>query len=466
MTTLDRARLSEPHAEGARPPRLLLVDDEAGLRFGLVRFLRGAGYEVDEAGGVAEGLSRARLTNPDLALLDFDLPDGNALDLMAHLRQAQADLPVIILTAYGSIELAVRALQEGANQFITKPVELAGLQLLVERTLAGARQRKVLASQSRCRSVFDPFVGISRAMAELRTQAERAAAVGSPLLLLGETGSGKGVLARWLHDHGPRREEAFVDLNCAGLSREFLESELFGHEKGAFTGATQPKPGLFELADHGSVFLDEIGDMDSAVQPAVLKAVEDRRFRRLGGTHERISEMRLIAASHPDLEARVRDGRFRADLFYRVSSVVLRIPPLRERPEDLPALVRTMLPRIAADMGRPRCRLEDAAVRRLQAHAWPGNLRELRNVLERSVLMAADETLGAAELGLSGGPAEAPSLRDGDDLSLEAMERRHVQQVLERMGGDVTRASQALGIGRTTLYQKLKLWSREPKARG
>jgi DNA-binding NtrC family response regulator len=466
MNSDDRERMLELRMEGARPPRLLVVDDEVGLRFGLVRFLRNAGYEVEEAGGVAEGLSRARLSNPDLALLDFDLPDGNALDLMAHLRQARAELPVIILTAFGSIELAVKALQEGANQFITKPVELSGLQLLVERTLAGARQHKVLASQSRCRSVFDPFVGSSRLMAELRDQAERAATVAAPLLLLGETGSGKGVLARWIHDHGPRRDEAFVDLNCAGLSREFLESELFGHEKGAFTGATHVKPGLFELADRGSVFLDEIGDMDPAVQPAVLKAVEERRFRRLGGTHERISEMRLIAASHPDLESRFRDGRFRADLYFRISSLVLRLPPLRERAEDIPALVRAMLPRIAADMGRPRCALDPGALRRLQAHPWPGNLRELRNVLERSVLMAAGDSIGAAELGLTGEAACAEFQEEGADLSLEAMERRHVQRVLDAVEGDVTRAAHKLGIGRTTLYQKLRLWNATRKDPG
>ena len=445
--------------EVARRPCILLVDDEAGLRFGLVRSLRGLGYDVAEAGSVAEGIGRARTADPDLAILDFDLPDGNALDLMAQLRQLRAGLPVIILTAFGTIELAVKALQEGADQFITKPVELPGLQVLVERTLAGARQRKVLDSHSRCRSVFDPFVGGSPAMAALREQAQRAAQVASPLLLLGETGSGKGVLARWIHDHSPRRDEAFVDLNCAGLGREFLESELFGHEKGAFTGASQAKPGLFELADRGTVFLDEIGNMDPAVQPAVLKAVEERRFRRLGGIHERVSEMRLLAASHPDLEARIRSERFRADLYFRISSLVLRIPPLRERTEDIPALVRAMLPRIAADMGRPHCVLDEAALRRLQAHPWPGNLRELRNVLERSLLMAPAERIGAADLGLASDAALPERAVDTEDLSLEATERRHVLRVLERMDGDVTRAALALRIGRTTLYQKLKLWN-------
>lgn len=442
-----------------------MVDDEPGLRFGVARFLASAGYDVTEAGGVAEALERARSSNPDLALLDFDLPDGNALELMAQLRQLQADLPVIILTAFGTIELAVKSLQHGADQFLTKPAELEGLGVLVARTLANARQGKVLRVQRRCRSVLDPFAGCSRAIAELRAQAERASAVAVPVLLLGETGSGKGVLARWLHENGPRRDEAFVDLNCAGLSREFLESELFGHEKGAFTGATQSKAGLFELADRGTVFLDEIGNMDPQVQTAVLKAVEERRFRRLGGTHERVSEMRLVAAAHPDLEQRIKGGGFRADLYFRISSLVLRLPPLRERPEDLPALVRAMFPRIAADMGRPECRLEEDAIPCLQGHAWPGNLRELRNVLERSVLLSPGPAIRAQDLGLRAQAVHATETAADADLSLRGMERRHVLAVLERTGGDVARAAVLLEIGRTTLYQKLRLWGLQDAAR-
>jgi transcriptional regulator with PAS, ATPase and Fis domain len=305
--------------------------------------------------------------------------------------------------------------------------------------------------------VHDPFTGSSRAIAELRGQAERAAAVATPILLVGETGTGKGILARWLHDQSPRREEAFVDLNCAGLTRDFLESELFGYEKGAFTGAAQTKPGLFELADRGTVFLDEIGNMDPGVQAAVLKAVEERRFRRLGGTQERQSEMRLVAAAHPDLEQHIQSGKFRADLYYRISSVVLRIPPLRERPEDLPALVRAMFPRIAADIGRPNCLLSPSALKRLQEHGWHGNIRELRNILERSVLMSPKDEIEPADLGFTNAPGAALP-QDDREPSLAAAERRHVVHILERVGGDITRAAQLLEIGRTTLYQRLKLW--------
>ncbi|MBI4911918.1 MAG: sigma-54-dependent Fis family transcriptional regulator [Acidobacteria bacterium] len=445
-----------PGVDPARPIRILLAEDEPGLRFALGRFLAGAGFQVDSAGTLAEALALARVSNPDLALLDFDLPDGNALDLMTQLRRWQAELPVIVLTAFGTVELAVQSLQEGADQFLTKPLDLKSLRLLIDRTLAGARQRKVLRCQAWTRTVHDPFVGSSRPILDLRKQAERAALAASPVLLLGETGTGKGVLARWLHENGPRREEAFVDLNCAALTREFMEAELFGYEKGAFTGAVQSKPGLLELAHGGTVFLDEISSMDPRIQSALLKVVEDRRFRRLGSTQERVSDMRLLAAAHADFERVVQNGGFRSDLYFRLSAVVLQVPSLRERPEDIPVLLRSLFPQVAAEQGRVELKLTGAAIRHLQQQAWPGNIRELRNALERAVMMAAGPEIGPEEF--TSGQAPALPRPPEDDLTLQAVERQHVVRVLEQTRGDITKAASILGIGRTTLYQRMKQW--------
>jgi DNA-binding NtrC family response regulator len=441
-------------------PRVLIVDDEPGIRFGVRDFLENEGLEVDEADSSAAAERAAREGRPDLVLLDHKLPDGTALDLLPRLREIDASLPVVVLTGHASIDLAVQAVKQGADHFLAKPVELPALLVLIRRLLESQRERRrQIAGRARqARETIDPFAGPSLLMRELAEQARRVAASSSPILIHGETGTGKGVLARWLHGNGPRSDEPFVDMNCAGLSREFLETELFGHEKGAYTGAVSSKPGLLEVAHRGVVFLDEIGDLDPQVQPKLLKVLEEKRFRRLGEVRDRQVDVQLIAATHQDLPGLVRERRFRGDLYFRICALPLRVPPLRERRDDIPVLARTILEGFAADLGRRGLRLSPAAEAALRTHSWPGNIRELRNVLERAALLASRDQLEPEDLrfGGPGLPEETATPATDSALTLEQLERAHITRVLAALGGRVAEASQRLGIPRSTLYQKIK----------
>jgi DNA-binding NtrC family response regulator len=292
-------------------------------------------------------------------------------------------------------------------------------------------------------------------MRDLAEQATRVADVDSPVLILGETGTGKGVLARWLHRHGPRRDEAYVDLNCAGLSREFLETELFGYERGAFTGAVGSKPGLLEIGHRGTVFLDEVGDVDPQVQPKLLKVLEEQRFRRLGGVRDVQVDVRLISATHQDLARLTREKTFRSDLYFRISTIPLALPPLRQRAEDIPLLAGTLLGRLCGELGRIPARLSPEAEQTLCRHPWPGNIRELRNVLERAVLLGRQDVIGPRDLFFDGG-ALAGGLDGEANLTLLEVERRHIERVLREERGQVGRAAQRLGVPRSSLYQKIK----------
>ncbi|HEY3355520.1 MAG TPA: sigma-54 dependent transcriptional regulator [Polyangia bacterium] len=437
--------------------RILVVDDDRAIRFAVRDFLTSHGFEVEEA-DTCEGLTRAFLsTRLDAAVLDHVLPDGNAVDLIPHLKALSPAVALIILTGHGSIDLAVRAIKDGAEHFLTKPIELPTLLVVLQRVLENQRnRRKDLAVKSRrARTVIDAFVGTSPAIRELSRHARMVAPADSPILIQGETGSGKGVLAAWLHYNGPRADEAFVDLNCAGLSRELLETELFGHEKGAFTGAIAGKPGLFEVAHRGTVFLDEIGDVDPQVQPKLLKVVEEKRFRRLGDVRDRLVDVRLIAATHEDLGALVRERRFRSDLYFRISTIPLLVPPLRARGEDIPVLARTILVQVGADLGRGPLRLTPEAERALTAYPWPGNIRELKNVLERAVLLSGHDQIGLRDLRFEVTPPADPGAGDAN-LTLLDVERRHIERILRQEHGHVERAALRLGIPRSSLYQKLK----------
>jgi transcriptional regulator with PAS, ATPase and Fis domain len=277
----------------------------------------------------------------------------------------------------------------------------------------------------------------------------------SPILIRGETGTGKGVLARWLHDHSSRSDEAFVDLNCAGLSREFLETELFGHEKGAFTGAVATKTGLLEVAHGGTVFLDEVGDIDLQIQPKLLKALEEKQFRRLGDVRDRRVDIRLIAATHQDLGQLVQDKKFRSDLYFRINTLPLVVPPLRERGEDILILARTLLQTLAAQRGRSTLVLAPDAEQALQTHSWPGNIRELRNVIERAVLLSDQQILGRKDLRFDASLG-TETAADDTHLSLRELEQRHIKRVLHEEQGHVESTARRLGIPRSTLYQKIK----------
>lgn len=435
---------------------VLVLDDDSGVRRALSRFLEGRGYTVLLAEDLAEAFVVVSERRPDVAIFDYMLPDGTALELMARLKPVEPDLPIIILTGHGTIELAVRAIKEGAEHFLTKPVEMAALAVVIKRVLENSfNRKKQVASLRRVRVKPDPFLGVSAEIKELREQAEKLVTVDSPMLILGETGAGKGLLARWFHDNGPRRSHAFVDLNCSSLSRDFLESELFGHEKGAFTGAMSAKMGLIEVAHRGTLFLDEIADMDGKVQPKLLKALEELRFRRLGDVRERVVDVRLIAATHQDVAQLVQEKLFRADLYYRISALPIRIPPLRERVEDIPILARRLLDAFHLDRGGKEIHLTEEACRKLMAYSWPGNIRELRNMLERALLMSDGPELDARDFNFEGAqPISGPTGSMG--MTLKELERAHIEQILERVEGRVAEAAERLGISRSALYHKIK----------
>jgi DNA-binding NtrC family response regulator len=437
--------------------KILLIEDDPAVRHGMAAFLRANDLNVEEAETCKDALAKFRETGHDVVVADYSLPDGNSLEILAQVKKWSEDTPFIILTAHGSIDLAVRAIKEGAEQFLTKPVESKALLVLVRRLL---QQRRISKRQEVARreqpGALNPFQGASAAIRSLEEQARRMLEWDSPILVLGETGTGKGVLARWIHANGPRSEEAFVNLNCAGLPRELLESELFGFEKGAFTGAVAAKQGLLEVGHRGVVFLDEIGDMDPALQPKLLKALEEKAFRRLGDVRDRHVDIRLIASTNLDLEEAVKTRRFRDDLYYRVSTLTLRIPPLRERPEDIPVLAEAILRGICGRMGKNHVDLLADAEALLLTYPWPGNIRELANVLERAMILQRGERLEASDLGLQGRATAGPDSSDAL-LSLRDMERQHIGRVLQRTGGNVTEAAQILGMARRTLYDRLKV---------
>src|SRR5262249_31550423 len=379
------------------------------------------------------------------------------LDLLPGLKDVDSEIPLLVLTGHGSIDLAVKAIKEGAEQFLTKPIEMAALHVIIRRLLETQRtHHKHLASRSRrVRHAVDPFIGTSRVIRSLAYHARKFLNSESPVLILGETGSGKGVLARWLHENSPRAEEAFVDLNCAGLSRELLETELFGHEKGAFTGATSSKRGLFEVAHRGTVFLDEVGDVDLQIQPKLLKVLEDKRFRRVGDVRDQQVDVRLIAATHHDIGQLVRQKLFRDDLYFRISTIPLFFPPLRKRIEDIPVVAQYLLDKVSADLGRGQIQLDEDCIKALQAYAWPGNVREMRNVIERAVLLSEGNSIGLKDLNFDGHANLGTPALDSR-LTLLQLEKLHIERVLDEERGRVEKAASRLGIPRSSLYQKIK----------
>jgi DNA-binding NtrC family response regulator len=442
---------------------ILLVDDEPQLRFTIRRFLETRGYGILEADSCQSALETCRDCRPDAIVLDYNLPDGDAIGLLPSLQEIQPGIPILILTAHGTVDLAVQAMKLGAENFLTKPVELPTLHIILERVLENQRNRlKVVANESRvAREFLGAFLGQGEAIRRLANLAEGALRTEGPVLIQGETGSGKGTLAAWLHANGSRSKEAIVDLNCAGLSRELLESELFGHEKGAFTGAVASKMGLLEIAHRGTVFLDEIGDADPMVQAKLLKVLEDKRFRRLGDVRDRHVDVRLIAATHHDLHALIKENKFRSDLYFRISTVLLKIPPLRERLEDLPLIAQTLLEKIARNLKHSNIQLAADALAALKRYSWPGNIRELRNVLERAALLCEGGTVRARDLHFefaaetTGSDVARAEVTD-TNLSLSDVERLYIQKIIQEENGRIERAAQRLGVPRSSLYKKIK----------
>jgi DNA-binding NtrC family response regulator len=435
--------------------RLLLVEDDAQLRRAVALYLERKGFAVIEAGSVAEGRRLLPEHGPELIVVDYQLPDGSAFDVLDTVRERDAGEAVIVLTGSGTIDLAVAAIKAGAEHFLTKPVDLESLEILVRRTLEFRRERRHRAAAAPLEDFpLDPFTGTSRAIRQLEELARTAAESDVPLLVLGETGSGKGVLSRFLHHHGPRRQEPLVEVNCAGLSGERAESELFGHQRGAFPEAVGNKPGLFELAHRGTLLLDELGDLELAAQPKVAKALEEGRFRRLGDVAWRSVDVRLIAATHRPLGSMVKDGTFREDLLYRINGLTLEIPPLRQRPADIAPLSSVLLAGNARRRGRPAPVLTPDAVELLAQYHWPGNVRELRNVLERAVLLCRTDVLDRDSLRFD--RILEPDQTKDLGQTLDEAEKRHIAHVLARTPGGVDETAEKLGISRSALYAKLK----------
>jgi DNA-binding NtrC family response regulator len=437
--------------------RILLVEDDEELRYAYANHLTANGFLVEEAGDLGAARQSFAAARPDVAILDFRLPDGDALDLLSKFKELEPTVSLIVLTGFGSMELGVSLIKNGAEQCLAKPVEPSALLMIIRKVLENSRnQQKQLANSTRRRRVvLDPFLGESVAIRRLAEAASKVANSQSPVLIQGETGTGKGVLATWLHENGPRADDPFIDLNCAGLTREFLESELFGHEKGAFTGAVNAKLGLLEVGHRGTIFLDEIGDIDPNVQPKLLKVVEEKKFRRMGDVRDRFIDVRLIAATHQDLRHLIETKVFRSDLYFRISTVPLAIPPLRERQDDIPAVAHSLLLRICSDMARPPAQLSPKAVDRLRSYYWPGNIRELRNVLERALLFTDRLVLEPGDLAFEPGP-ENRSDSYKSDWTLEELERFHISAVFAGEHQNVEKTARRLGIAKSTLYQKLK----------
>jgi DNA-binding NtrC family response regulator len=437
------------------------VDDDDEYR-GVVsrRFVR-RGHDVGQTGSPLEALRLSEKRHFDVAILDVSMPELDGVQLLERLLQIDPEIQAIMLTGQGTIETAIRAMKLGAYDFLTKPCGLAELELQVERANERARlSRENLALKTALRRVesSNEIIGSSPAIHEVLRLIRRAAPTDSTVLIQGESGTGKELVARALHQGSPRAERPRVVINCAALQESLLESELFGHEKGAFTSAVAAKPGLFELADRGTLFIDEIGEMAPALQAKLLRAIEDGRIRRVGSTREILTDVRIVAATNRDLPQEVNAGRFRGDLYYRLNVLTIRLPPLRERPDDIPLLVNHFL---ARDPRGPHA-IEPDALLTLGRYAWPGNVRELANVIERAKLLAEgpritlDDLPPEIGLAMTATPSAASPAAGAGGMILDAIERSHILRVVEAEQGNKARAARALGISRRKLYRLLE----------
>lgn len=439
-------------------PKILLIEDEEATRFGFTKYLSRSGYIVQEASCLSDAHKALLSQRFDAVLLDINLPDGSGLEWIIEFRENYPDIPIIVITGYGDIPIAVDAMRRGADNFLTKPVNMQDLDIFLRKSLElGTLRRKNLTSQ-RLEKKDQIYFGESPAMKKVMNLAALAAKNDSPIILLGETGTGKGILARWLHDNSSCSSAPFVEVNCSNLRGDLLASELFGHARGAFTTAVQDKQGLIEVADGGTLFLDEISDMDIGVQAQFLKVIEEKHYRRVGEVKVRRSEFRLICATNRDLLEETHHGRFRKDLYFRINVLPIVIPSLRERQEDMPGLILHLL----RNLGAPNVKISSEAMQLLKAYPWPGNIRELRNVLERGLLLAYGQSLTLEHFSsLESQPVFMS--HDKDMNNLGNIEEAHIREAVRRFSGDTRKAAESLGISRATLYRKLKKFQETPK---
>jgi DNA-binding NtrC family response regulator len=455
--------------------RLLIVDDEEAARYGMRRALSTFGFSVSEADSAEAARALIRQQEPDLMLLDVNLPGMSGLDFLRELKEAEGGGPlVIIITAHGSERMAVEAVKSGAYDYLSKPFELDDLRLVIKNASENLQLKRENVSLRRRieieRSQRGALIGNSQGMQRVRSVIEKVAETDATVLVRGESGTGKELVAREIHERNSvRRNGAFVAVNCAALPSELIESELFGHEKGAFTGAAARRQGKFEQADGGTLFLDEIGDMSSNVQAKLLRALEERRIERLGGNESIPVDVRIISATHRPLEQEIAAGNFRADLFYRLRVVTIDIPPLRERREDIPQLADTFARSAAERYDLPPRVIAQSALRRLIDYDWPGNVRELKNTIERASIMAEGTELCSEDLPdeiIPGVQQRMPEATEDGALRVpftaefredrKEFERRYISRCLEHTNGNVTRAAEILGMHRQSLQHKLR----------
>jgi two-component system nitrogen regulation response regulator NtrX len=456
---------------------ILVVDDEAGVRSSLAGVLGDEGYLVTPVESGEAGLAALEARRYDLVLLDVWLPGLDGLEVLRRIRECHAELPVVVISGHGTIETAVKAVRLGAQDFVEKPLSLEKTVLAVKNAL---RQRRLESQLRELRQQLDAryaMVGESPALQRLREEIRQAAPSNGRVLIYGENGTGKELVARAIHAESQRAAGPFVEVNCAAIPEELIESELFGHTKGAFTGAHATRKGKFELADGGTLFLDEIGDMSLKTQAKVLRALQEQKVEPVGGTGSVDVDVRVIAATNKDLEAEIRGGRFREDLYFRLNVIPFEVPPLRERREDIPLLVRHFMQVLSAEHGRKAREVVPDALEALARLPWPGNVRELRNILERLVIMTPGErielshlpaTLGASLVARPQGADEPGGSAGGDGTLIaarEAFERRYILERYRECGGNMSRTAESLGVERSNLYRKMKAFGILPARR-
>ena len=447
--------------------KILVVDDEPSARTALAEVLRQEDYEVETAGDGFKALGRMEEFAPDLVLTDLNMPGIDGVELLRKVKEANAGLPVVLMTAFGGVEPAVRAMREGAEDYLTKPLNTDELMLVLARTLEHSRLRRetsTLRSRLEERYSFDNIVGSSPEMQRLFKSVAQIAPSRATVLVTGESGTGKELVAAAIHHHSPRAAGPFVKLHCAALAESLLESELFGHERGAFTGADRRREGRFEQANGGTLFLDEIGEISPSTQVKLLRVLQEREFERVGGTQTLHVDVRVIVATNRDLKEMVAAGKFREDLYYRLNVINLTLPSLRQRLSDVPALATHFLKRYAAENDKTVTGFTDEALAQIASYPWPGNVRELENVIERAVVLADSEVIELrhlpAELGVTSrrsGPPPIPG------ATLEELERFAILKTMEAVGGSTSKAAEVLGISVRKIQYKLQEYSNSQK---
>jgi DNA-binding NtrC family response regulator len=446
--------------------RLLIIDDDEITRSGLAELVRAWGYEVEEAADGKEGLEKALQIRPRLIIVDLVMPELDGLDLLRRVREELSATPVILLTGHATVETAVAAMKDGAYDYITKPVDARRVRVLIEKALDQGkvlREVTLLRRQLRQNGGVGPLLGTSPAMQEVFRQVEIAAPTAAPVLILGESGVGKELVARTVHQLSPRSVEPFIAVNCSAVPETLLESELLGHEKGAFTGAVERRSGYFELADRGTIFLDEIAEMSPSLQAKYLRVVQDGVIRRVGGRADIRVDVRILSATNKDPMRAMREGTFREDLYYRLNVFTIHVPPLRQRREDIPVLAEAFVKEFNGKYGREVQGIDEEGMKKMADYPWPGNVRELRNYIERAVIAAPHGVITSDLLPFD--PRTMPSGGRADVLTIplhttvDEAERQLILKTLESVNGNKTRAAQMLRISLKTLHNKLNRYA-------